>query len=109
MLNLGLEPYPWEQFAEAIESSGETEFQVFEQRGNGRDAFRENCPETGETVVGASLVIRSRTMITAMNMSSDVDEALQATGCLLAQLAGVLPVGAQVEMIAATVDKGLGY
>jgi hypothetical protein len=43
MLYLGLEPYPWEQFAEAIERTGETEFQAIEQRGNGGDVLREKA------------------------------------------------------------------
>jgi hypothetical protein len=102
MLNLGLEPYPWEQFAEAIERSGETEFQVIEQRGSGRDVLRENCPDGAESVIGVTLAIRSRTMITAMNMINDLEEAAESTGKLLAQMAGFLPVGAQVELISAT-------
>jgi hypothetical protein len=51
MLYLGLEPYPWEQFAGAIERTGETEFQAIEQRGNGGDVLRENCPDGAESVV----------------------------------------------------------
>jgi hypothetical protein len=102
MLNLGFEPYPWDQFAEAIERTGETEFQAIEQRGNGVDVFRENCPEGGELVVGATLVIRSRTIVTAMNVISDSEEASPATAKLLTQMAESLPVGAQVDLIVAT-------
>jgi ribonuclease HI len=75
MLSLGLEPYPPDQFAEAIANSGETEFMVFEQRGNGADVLRESCPVGAEVVVGATLVIRSRTCVTAMNAVSHIAEA----------------------------------
>jgi hypothetical protein len=102
MLNQGLEPYPWEQFAEAIERTGETEFQAIEQIGNGVDVFRENCPEGGESIVGATLVIRSRKTVTAMNVISDLDEASPATAKLLTQMAECLPAGAQVDLIVAT-------
>jgi hypothetical protein len=102
MLNLGLEPYPRDQFAEAVERLGETEFQVFEQRGNGRDVFRENCPDGAEVVVGATLVIRSRTNVTVMNTVSHLEESSPATAKLLAQMAECLPVGAQVDLIVAT-------
>jgi hypothetical protein len=102
MLYLGLEPYPWEQFAEAIERTGETEFRAIEQRGTGGDVLRENCPDGAEAVVGATLVIRSRTIVTAMNVISDSEEASQATAKLLAQMAEFLPVGAQVDLIVAT-------
>jgi hypothetical protein len=32
MLSMGLEPYPWEQFAEEIRKTGADEFQAIEQR-----------------------------------------------------------------------------
>jgi hypothetical protein len=102
MLNLGLEPYPSGQFAEAIERSGETEFMVFEQRGNGSEVLRENCPDGAEVVVGATLVIRSRTSVTVMNAVSHLEEASPTTATLLAQMAECLPVGAQIDLIVAS-------
>jgi hypothetical protein len=77
MLNLGLEPYPPDQFADAIANSGETEFMVFEQRGNGAEVLRENCPDGAEVVVGATLVVRSRTCVTVMNAVSHIVEPHQ--------------------------------
>jgi hypothetical protein len=78
------------------------EFQAIEQRGNGVDVFRENCPEGGESVVGATLVIRSRTIVTAMNVISDLEEASPAMAKLLTKMAESLPVRAQVDLIVAT-------
>jgi hypothetical protein len=102
MLSLGLEPYPWCQFAEVIERTGETEFMVFEQRGSGRDVYRESCPDGAEMVMGASLVVRTRTCVTALSVYSDFEVAAEATGNLFSQLAECLPVGAQVDIVVAT-------
>jgi hypothetical protein len=102
MLNLGLEPFPPDQFEEAIASSGETEFMVFEQRGNGGDVLRESCPEGAEVVVGATLVIRSRTCVTVLNAVSHIAEAPPATAKLLTKMANCFPVGAQVDMVFAS-------
>jgi hypothetical protein len=102
MLNLGLEPYPPDQFADAIVNSGETEFMVFEQRGNGSEVLRENCPDGAEVVVGATLVVRSRTCVTVMNAVSHIVEAPPIRAKLLTQMAECLPVGAQVDMVFAS-------
>jgi hypothetical protein len=102
MLNTGLEQYPPGQFAEAIANSGETEFMVFEQRGNGAEVLRENCPDGAEVVVGATLVVRSRTCITVMNAVSHIVEAPPVTARLLTQMAECLPEGAQVDMVIAS-------
>jgi hypothetical protein len=102
MLNLGLEPFPPSQFAEAIERSGETEFMVFEQRGNGGEVLRENCPEGAEVVVGATLVIRSQTCVTVMNTVSDLAEDPSATAKMLTQMAECFPEGAQLDLIIAS-------
>jgi hypothetical protein len=102
MLNTGLEPFPPDQFADAIANSGETEFMVFEQRGNGGDVLRESCPEGAEVVVGATLVIRSRTCVTALNAVSHMAEAPPATAKLLTKMASCFPVGAQVDMVFAS-------
>jgi hypothetical protein len=102
MLNLDLEPYPAEQFAEAIANSGETQFMLFEQRGNGGEVLRENCPDGAEEVVGISLVIRSRTCVTVMNAVCYTMEAPQSTAKLLTQMVECLPEGAQVDMVIAS-------
>jgi hypothetical protein len=102
MLNLGLEPYPWYQFAEAIENTGETEFMVFEQRGSGKDVLRDDAPDGAELAIGASLIIRSRTCVTAMSVYSNLEDASPATAKLLTLMAECLPMGAQVELIFAS-------
>jgi hypothetical protein len=91
MLGLGLEPYPPDHFSEAIANSGETEFMVFEQRGNGGDVLRESCPDGAEVVVGATLVIRSRTCVTVMNAVSHIAEAPPGYGQAIDSNDGMLP------------------
>jgi ribonuclease HI len=102
MLYLGLEPYPWEQFAEEVAKSGETEFQAIEQRGSTEDVFRTEVPEGMLSVVGPALVVRSRTIVTALKMVSGKENASQATAQMLVKIAETLPVGAQVDMIIST-------
>jgi hypothetical protein len=72
MLSMGLEPVPWEQFAEAISHTGESQFQAIEQRACGEQVL-----ETGEqpgpgSLVGATSVVRSLTVITALRRSVTV-------------------------------------
>jgi hypothetical protein len=59
LLYMGLEPIPWEQLADAISQSGETQFQAIEQR-----TCEEQVSESGGqpgpgSLVGATLVVRS--------------------------------------------------
>jgi hypothetical protein len=54
------------------------------------------------SIVGATLVIRSRTIVTALNMVSVQEKASQATARMLFRMAEALPVGAQVDMIIST-------
>jgi hypothetical protein len=102
MLTTGLEPYPPDFFAEAVANSGETEFMVFEQRGSGEDVLRESCPEGSEDVIGATLVIRSRTCVTALNGVSHISDAPSVTAKLLTKMTSCFPVGAQVDMVFAS-------
>jgi hypothetical protein len=102
MLSLGLESYPWDQFAEEIAKTGEMEFQAIEQRGNAEEVLREECPPKMGSIVGATLVIRSRTIVTALNMVSGKENASQATARMLFKMAEALPVGAQVDVIIST-------
>jgi ribonuclease HI len=99
MLHLGLEPYPWEQFAEEVAKTGETEFQVIEQRGSAEEVLRANLPLEMNSIIGATLVVRSRTIVTALKMVSDLGSAPQATARMLSMSAVALPGGAQVDMI----------
>jgi hypothetical protein len=96
---LGIGTYPWDQFAEEIAKTGETEFQAIERRGNAGEVFKEACPQGAETIVGATLVIRSRTIVTALNMVSELQNAPQATARMLFKMADALPVGAQLDLI----------
>jgi hypothetical protein len=68
MLTMGLEPVPWDHFADAIAHTGEYQFQAVEQR-----TCSEQVMQTGElpgpgSLVGATLVVRSHTIITALKM-----------------------------------------
>jgi hypothetical protein len=102
MLRLGLEPYPWEQYAEEISKTGEMEFRAIEQRANAEQVLREDCPPDIESVVGATLVIRSHTTVTALNMVRSAENAPQATARMLFKMADALPEGAQVNIIIST-------
>jgi hypothetical protein len=91
MLGMGLEPVPWDQFAEAIRQTGEFRFQAIEQRTCGEQVF-----ETGEqpgpgSLVGATLVVRSITVITALIMVSHGWNAPGATAKMLSMMAETLP------------------
>jgi hypothetical protein len=99
MLHLGLEPYPWDQFAEEVAKTGETEFQVIEQRGSAEEVFRANLPLEMNSIIGATLVVRSRTIVTTLKMVSDLGSAPQATARMFSMLAVSLPEGAQVDLI----------
>jgi hypothetical protein len=99
MLHLGLEPYPWEQFAEEVAKTGETDFQVIEQRGSAEEILRANLPVEMNSIIGATLVVRSRTIVTALKMVSDLGSAPQATARMFSILAVALPEGAQVDLI----------
>jgi hypothetical protein len=87
MLATGLEPYHPNDFEGAIMNAGETEFMVFEQRASGEDVLRESCPEGSEEVVGATLIIRSRTCITALTVTSHVADAPSMTAQMLTKMA----------------------
>jgi hypothetical protein len=89
---MGLEPYPWEQFAEEIAKTGETEFQPVEQRACTEKVLQTEFP----------LVIRSRTIVTAFNMISRKWNASQATARMLCRMEEALPVGAQRDLIVST-------
>jgi ribonuclease HI len=102
MLHLGLEPYPWDQFAEEIAKTVETESQAIEQRGCTEDIFRVELPPETMSIVGPALVIRSRMIVTALNMVSGKENASQATARMLFRMAEALPEGAQVDMIIST-------
>jgi nucleoside phosphorylase len=99
MLHLGLEPYPWDQFAEEVAKTGETEFQVIEQRGSAEEVLRANLPLETNSMIGAILVVRSRTIVTALKMVSDLESAPQATVQMFSMLAEALPESAQVDLI----------
>jgi hypothetical protein len=117
MLTMGLEPVPWEHFADAVNQSGEYQFQAVEQR-----TCSEQVLQTGEQVlqlpeqpgpdslVGATLVVRSHPIVTALKMVSHGWGAPGATARMLCLMAESPPVGAQLDLIVSTpiVLKTLG-
>jgi hypothetical protein len=102
MLSMGLEPYLWDQFAEEVAKTGETEFQAIEQRACTEKEFQMELPPEMISLVGATLVIRSRTIVTALNMVSGKWNASQATARMLCRMVEALPEGAQLDLIVST-------
>jgi hypothetical protein len=102
MLSMGLEPYPWEQFAEEISKTGENEFQAIEQRACTEDVLQTGEAVGPESLVGATLVIRSRTIVTAFNMISRTLNASQATARMLCRMAEAFQVRSQLDLIVST-------
>jgi hypothetical protein len=94
MLTMGLEPYPWEGFAEAISRTQEWKFQAIEQRACEEQVMQQNVPPGPDSLVGATLVVRSHTTIAVLNMVSHFRDASQATALMLCQMAEALPEGA---------------
>jgi ribonuclease HI len=70
MLTMGLEPYAWDHFAEAASHSGETQFQAIEQRTCSEEVLETGEPPGPDSLVGATLVVRSQTIVTALKMVS---------------------------------------
>jgi hypothetical protein len=102
MLSMGMEPCPWEQFAAEIAKTGETEFQVIEQRACTEEVMQSEVPPGGESLVGATLVIRSRTVVTAFSMVSGKWNASQATARMLCRMVEAISVGARLDLIVST-------
>jgi hypothetical protein len=70
MLSMALEPVPWGHFARTIEETGEDQFQAIEQRASEEKVYElEEEPEPN-SLIGAVLVVRSGTVITALKMIS---------------------------------------
>jgi hypothetical protein len=102
MLTMGLEPYPWEEFAGVISQSQEWEFQAVEQRECEEQVMQQSVPPRPDSLVGATLVVRSRTNIAVLNMVSHCRDASQATAIMLCQMAEALPEGAHLDLIIST-------
>jgi hypothetical protein len=94
MLSLGLEPVPWEHFAGAISQTGETQFQAIEQRTCGEQVLESGGQPGPDSWVGATLVVRSITVITVLRMVSHGWNAPGATAKMLSMMAETLPMGA---------------
>jgi hypothetical protein len=99
MLTMGLEPYPWEEFKEVISQTGEWEFQAIEQRACQEQVLQQNAPPGPESLVGATLVVRSHTTIAVLNMVSPCRNASEATALMLGQMAEALPENAHLDLI----------
>jgi hypothetical protein len=102
MLNMGLEPYPWDQFAEEVREAGEGEFQAIEQRTCSEEVLQTGEPPGPGSLVGATLVVRFRTIVTALNMASWGWNASEAMARMLCRMAEALPEGAQLDLIVST-------
>jgi hypothetical protein len=79
MLSMGLEPYPWDHFADVINQTCEYQFQAIEQR---------TCSEEVLQTVNTSFRY-------GWNAS-------EATARMLCRMAGALPEGAQLDLIVST-------
>jgi hypothetical protein len=102
MLSMGLEPSPWEQFADAVSQTGEHQFQAVEQRASSEEVYATGEPPGPHSMVGATLVVRSHTIVTALKMVSYGWNAPGATARMLSMMAESLPVGAQLDLIVST-------
>jgi hypothetical protein len=102
MLTMGLEPYPWEQFAEAIRGTQEWKFQAIEQRACTEDVHQMGVPPKPDSLVGAVLVVRFHTVVTVLKMVSYCGNASEATALMLCRMAEALPERAEVDLIIST-------
>jgi hypothetical protein len=102
MLSMGLEPVPCEHFVDAIEQTGEDQFQAIEQRGSEEKVFEMEEEPGPNFLIGAVLVVRSQTVITALKMIIHGVNAPGATARMLSLMAEALPVGAQLDLIVST-------
>jgi hypothetical protein len=68
MLSMGLEPVPWDDFAEAVNQTGEYQFQAVEQRTCSEQVLQTGEPPGPDSLVGATLFVRSHTIVTALKM-----------------------------------------
>jgi hypothetical protein len=99
MLTIGLGPVPWEHFVDAISQTGEYQFQAIEQRTCSEQVLQTGEPPGPDSLVGAVLVVRSHTVITALKMVSYGWNAPGATAKMMSLMAESLPVGAQLDLI----------
>jgi hypothetical protein len=102
MLTMGLEPYPWEEFAEAISRTQEWKFQAIEQRACEEEVMQKGIPPGPDSLVWATLVVRSHTVITVLNMVRHCRDASQATSIMLCRMEEALPEGAHLDLIIST-------
>jgi hypothetical protein len=102
MLTMGLEPVPWEEFAEVVSQAGEYQFQAIEQRTCSEQVLGTGEPPGPDSLVGATLVVRSHTVVTALKMVSYGWNAPGATGRMMCLLGKALPEGSQLDLIVST-------
>jgi hypothetical protein len=102
MLTMGLEPCPWEEFVEDISRTQEWKFQGIEQRACEEEVRQTGDPPNPDSLVGATLVVRSHTTIAVLNMVSHCRDASQATASMPYHMAEALPEGAQLDLIIST-------
>jgi hypothetical protein len=83
MFHLGLEPVPWEHFEETVSQEGETQFQATEQRASEEDVMGSHEQPASDSLIGATIVIRSETVISAYRIVSSALQAENATTKIL--------------------------
>jgi hypothetical protein len=93
MFQLGLEPVPWEQFEEAVSQKDERQFLAMEQRASEEQAMHSPEQPAPDSLVGATIVIRSETVISALRMVSHAIQAENATTAMLSTVVKALPQG----------------
>jgi hypothetical protein len=99
MLHLGLEPVPWEHVAEATGQKGESQFQAIEQRVTGKDVLESQEELAPNSLVGATIVIRSETVVSAFRRVSNALQAESATTEILSTVVKALPQGDALDLI----------
>jgi hypothetical protein len=97
MFQLGLEPVPWEHFAEGVESKGDGRFQAIEQRASEEQVVQSSEPSTPDSLVGVTMVVRSDTLVSAFMQMSPIIEAENSMTNLLCDMVKALPEGAALD------------
>jgi hypothetical protein len=102
MFRLGLEPVRWDHFADAISQKGETQFQAVKQRASEEDMAGSRARPAPDSLIGATIVIRSETVVSAYRIVSGALQAETATTEMLSSVAIALPQGAVLDQIVVT-------
>jgi hypothetical protein len=102
MLQLGLEPVPWEHVADAVGQKGEAQFLAIEQLASEDQVVPDSGQLEPSSLVWATIVIRSETAISAYRIVSTVLHADNATAEMLSSVVKALPQGASLDLTVET-------